>query len=89
VIGAQTIGTASTEEKIELVRKNSTEVIINYKEEKDLVSKVKALTGGKGMRVVFNSTGKDQFENDLELIARKGSVVSYSNSVSTFKSFIY
>ena len=79
----------STEEKIELVRKNSIEVIINYKEEKDLVSKVKALTGSKGIRVMFNSTGKDQFKSNLELVARKGLVVSYRTLVSTFKSFVY
>ena len=84
-VGARTIGTASTEEKMELARKNGAEVMINYKEEKDLVSKVKSLTGGKGVRVVFDSTGKDQFENDLEVLARKGSVVSYGNSVSAFE----
>ena len=80
-VGARTIGTASTEEKMELARQNGAEVMINYKEEKDLVGKVKALTGGEGVRVVFDSTGKDQFENDLEVVARKGSVVSYGNSV--------
>jgi NADPH2:quinone reductase len=57
-------------------------VTINYKEEKDLVGRVRELTGGKGVGVVFDSTGKDQFENDLEVVARKGTVVSYGNSVS-------
>jgi NADPH2:quinone reductase len=56
--------------------------MINYKEEKDLVGRVKALTGGEGVRVVFDSTGKDQFENDLEVVGRKGSIISYGNSVS-------
>ena len=86
-VGARTIGTASTEEKMALARENGAEVTINYKEEKDLVGKVKALTGGEGVRVVFDSTGKDQFDNDLDLVARKGSVISFGNSVSAYVPF--
>jgi len=79
-VGAKTIGTASTTEKLELAKKNGAEVVINYKEEKDLVGKVKEITGGEGVRAVFDSTGKDQFDNDLEVVARKGTVVSFGNS---------
>jgi NADPH2:quinone reductase len=82
-VGARTI------EKMELARKNGAEFIINYKEEKDLVGKVKALTGGEGVRVVFDSTGKDQFDNDLEVVARNGSVISYGYSVSACGFFVY
>jgi NADPH2:quinone reductase len=85
-VGARTIGTASTSEKIELAKKNGTDYMINYKEEKNLVEKVKEITGGEGVNVVYDSTGKDQFDNDLEVIARKGTVVSYGNSVSFFLS---
>ena len=81
-IGAKTIGTASTADKIELAKKNGADYMINYKEEKDFVAKVKEITGGQGVNVVYDSTGKDQFENDLEVVARKGTVVSYGNSVS-------
>ncbi|KAI9052878.1 hypothetical protein LZ554_003150 [Drepanopeziza brunnea f. sp. 'monogermtubi'] len=55
-VGARTIGTASTEEKMQLAKANGAEFMLNYKEEKDL------------------------FENDLEVVARKGTVVSYGNS---------
>ncbi|EKD18281.1 uncharacterized protein L3040_004762 [Drepanopeziza brunnea f. sp. 'multigermtubi'] len=79
-VGARTIGTASTAEKIELAKANGAEFMLNYKEEKDLVGKVREITGGEGVRVVYDSTGKDQFENDLEVVARKGTVVSYGNS---------
>lgn len=81
-VGARTIGTASTEEKLALARENGAEVTINYKTEADFVGKVKEITGGEGVKAVFDSTGKDQFENDLEVVARKGTVVSYGNSVS-------
>ncbi|KAG0652710.1 NADPH:quinone reductase [Hyphodiscus hymeniophilus] len=79
-VGARTIGTASTDAKIAEAKSNGAEFMINYKAEKDLVGKVKEITGGEGVRVVFDSTGKDQFENDLEVVARKGTVVSYGNS---------
>lgn len=89
VVGARTIGIGSTSEKLRLAKDNGAEVVV-YKEEKDLVGRVKEITGGEGVKVVFNSTGKDQFENDLEVVARKGTVVPYGNSVSyslSFKSF--
>lgn len=53
---------------------------MNYKEEKNFVERIKQITGGEGVKVVFDSTGKDQFENDLEVVVRKGTVVSYGNS---------
>jgi NADPH2:quinone reductase len=83
-VGARVIGTASTEAKLELAKQNGAEVVVNYKEEKDFVGKVKEITGGLGVQVVYDSTGKDQFENDLEVVARKGTVVSYGNSVSFY-----
>jgi NADPH2:quinone reductase len=81
-VGAKTIGTASTAEKIELAKENGANFMVNYKEEKDFVGKIKEITGGEGVRAVFDSTGKDQFDNDLEVVARNGTVVSYGNSVS-------
>ncbi|KAK6583803.1 hypothetical protein PZA11_003533 [Diplocarpon coronariae] len=79
-VGARTIGTASTAEKMELAKQSGAEVMVNYKEEKDFVGKVKEITGPEGVKVVYDSTGKDQFDNDLEVVGRKGTVVSYGNS---------
>jgi NADPH2:quinone reductase len=79
-VGAKTIGTASTADKIELAKQNGADYMINYKEEKDFVGAVKKITDGEGVAAVFDSTGKDQFENDLKVVARKGTVVSYGNS---------
>lgn len=79
-VGARVIGTASTAEKIELAKKNGAEFMINYKEETEFVKRVKEITEGEGVAAVFDSTGKDQFENNLEVVARKGTVVSYGNS---------
>ncbi len=88
-VGARTIGTASTAEKLALAKENGAEVVINYREEKDLVGKVLEITGGEGVKAVYDSTGKDQFENDLQLTARCGTIVSYGNSVSLFFPFLF
>jgi NADPH:quinone reductase len=84
-VGARTIGTSSTSEKMELAKKNGADIMVNYKEESDFVGKIKEITGGDGVAVVYDSTGKDQFENDFEVVARKGTIVSYGNSVSPYK----
>jgi NADPH2:quinone reductase len=78
-LGARTIGTASTQEKIEMAKKNGADVAVNYKEENDLAGKVLDRRGG--VMVVFD-TEKDQFDTNLEVFARKGSLVSYGNSAS-------
>jgi len=79
-VGAKVIGTASTAEKIALAKENGADYMINYKEEKGLVGKVKEITGGEGCAAVFDSVGKDMFDSSLEMAARKGTVVSYGNS---------
>ena len=86
-VGARVIGTSSGKEKLELARANGAEWTVNYKEE-DVVSRVKEITGGKGVRVVYDGTGKDQWENDFEVVARKGTIVSYGSTVSFAVSFV-
>ncbi|KAG9246062.1 hypothetical protein BJ878DRAFT_498688 [Calycina marina] len=78
-VGARVIGTSSSKEKLELARENGVEFPVNYKDD-DVVARVKEITGGEGVRVVFDSTGKDQFDNDLQVVTRKGSIVSFGNS---------
>jgi len=81
--GARVIGTASTEEKIELAKVNGAEVMINYKTlgtGEEFVKQVKDITGGQGVAVAFDSVGKTTFDSDLEVVARKGTVVSFGNA---------
>ena len=78
-VGAKIIGTASTDEKLEIARKNGAEYTINSKD--DLVAKVKEITGGHGVDVIFDGIGKDTFDADLEMIAMKGNLISFGNSV--------
>lgn len=77
-VGARTIGTASTEEKLALARKNGAEFTVNSHD--DLVAKVKEITGGHGVDVIFDGVGKATFDDDIEMIAQKGHLVSFGNA---------
>jgi NADPH:quinone reductase len=78
-VGARVIGTASTEAKIALAKENGAEFMINYSHE-DVVSKVMELTGGSGVAVVLDGVGASTFEDDLKLLARKGTLASFGNA---------
>jgi NADPH2:quinone reductase len=80
-LGANTVGTASTAEKIKLAKENGAGWMINYKET-DLVQKVMEITNGKGVKVVYDSVGKEQAENNLEVLAKNGILINYGASVS-------
>ncbi|KAI1466628.1 NAD(P)-binding protein [Daldinia caldariorum] len=78
-IGANTIGTVSTPEKAELALKAGATHIVNYSHE-DVKQKVLELTGGKGVIAVFDGVGKSTFDVSLEVVARKGTLVSFGNA---------
>ncbi|KAK3312349.1 hypothetical protein B0H66DRAFT_486159 [Apodospora peruviana] len=79
VMGAKVIGTAGGAEKCELAKKNGAQWAIDNKNE-DVVARVKEITGGHGVDVVFDGVGKATFDGDLEMIARKGTLVSFGNA---------
>ena len=80
-LGAKTIGTASTAEKIKLAKENGADFMINYSEEKDLVKRVEEITGGQGVNVVYDSIGKDQTKNNVDVVAKHGTIVTYGAAV--------
>lgn len=87
VVGAKVIATASTAEKLELAKTNGADVGVNYKDE-DVTKRVLEITNGEGVRAVFDSVGKDMFESDLEVVARKGTIVSFGNAVRIYLALI-
>lgn len=80
-MGARVIGTASSPEKCEVARGNGAGWTVNSRE--DVVAKVKEITGGEGVDVIFDGVGKATFDGDLEMVRRKGTVVMVGNAVST------
>ena len=68
-------------EKNQLAKENGADSVINYREEKDLVNRVKEITGGHGVDVVFDGVGKDQTENNVKVVAKDGTIVTYGVAV--------
>lgn len=77
--GAWIIGTTSTEEKATLARTAGADEVILYTKQ-DFVAEVRRLTGGKGMRVVYDSVGKTTFDGSLDCLARRGMMVLFGQS---------
>ena len=78
-LGATVIGTVGTEEKAELARTHGCEHPIVYKEGR-FVDEVKAITNGKGVPVVYDSVGRETFDESLDCLAPLGLMVSYGNA---------
>lgn len=78
-IGATVIGTVGSSEKAALARENGATHTIAYRDE-DVVTRVRELTGGRGVDVAYDSVGKDTFEVSLDSLAPLGLFVSYGNA---------
>ena len=78
-LGATVIGTVSTDEKAALARKAGCDhVVVTTREE--FVQRVREITGGRGVPVVYDSVGKDTFAGSLDCLAPLGMMVSYGNA---------
>jgi NADPH2:quinone reductase len=78
-LGATVIGTVSSEEKAAVARAHGCEhVIISTNE--DIAKRVREITGGAGVPVVYDSVGKDTFLSSLDCLRPLGMMVSYGNS---------
>lgn len=85
-LGATVIGTVSTDEKAELARRNGCAHPIVYTRE-DIVARVRELTGGAGLPVVFDGVGAATFEKSLACLRRRGLVVSYGSASGVIPPF--
>ncbi|MDH4394145.1 MAG: quinone oxidoreductase [Limnobacter sp.] len=78
-LGVRTIGTVSTADKAELAKAHGCdEVLISGKD--NLPQNVRALTGGKGVPVVYDSVGKSTFIDSLDCLQPRGLMVSFGNA---------
>lgn len=79
VLGLQLIGTAGSDEKCALAKAHGAAHVINYAKE-DFKERVKEITGGKGVKVVYDSVGKDTWEKSLDCLAPLGLMASFGNA---------
>ena len=77
--GYKAIGTVSSPEKAALAKKNGYKWVIDYSRE-DVVAKVKEITKGKGVPVVFDGVGKDTWNASLDSLQPRGLMVSFGNA---------
>ena len=85
-LGVRMIGTVSSDEKAALARAHGCAETIVYTRE-DFVARVKALTDGAGVPVVYDSIGKDTFPASLDCLAPRGLFVSFGNSSGPVAAF--
>jgi NADPH:quinone reductase len=78
-LGATVIGTVGSEAKAELARAHGCAHVIRYDRE-DVVARVREITGGKGVPVVYDSVGQATFERSLDCLAPMGMLVSFGQS---------
>ena len=78
-IGAVAIGTAGGPAKCKLAKAHGYTHVIDYKKQ-DFVKRVKTLTKGAGVPVVYDSVGKDTWDGSLDCLAPRGVMVSFGNA---------
>ena len=78
-LGATVIGTVSSEAKAELARAHGCDHIVYYTRE-DVAQRVREITGGEGVAVVYDGVGKDTFAGSLDSLSPLGMMVSFGNA---------
>jgi NADPH2:quinone reductase len=85
-LGVTMIGTVGSDAKAELAKANGCAHAIVYTRE-NFVERVKEITGGKGVPVVYDSIGKDTFPGSLDCLATRGLFVSFGASSGPITGF--
>ncbi|ODS24510.1 quinone oxidoreductase [Candidatus Endobugula sertula] len=86
MIGATVIGTVGQESKVEIAKTNGCDEVLLYRQQ-DIPHAVNAITGGKGVDVVYDSVGKDTFEMSLDSLKKRGLMVSFGNASGAVPDF--
>lgn len=78
-LGARVIGTAGSPEKVALARAAGADEVIDYRRE-DFAARVRELTDGRGVDVVYDGVGNDTFLGSLDSLRPRGLLVSFGNA---------
>ncbi len=85
-LGATVIGTVGSEEKAVLAREHGADHIVFYRTE-DVPARVRELTKGAGVPVVYDSVGKDTFAASLECLKPRGLLITFGQSSGAIAPF--
>ena len=86
LLGLTVIGTVSSEAKAEVARAHGCDHVVNYSDE-DIAKRVRELTGGRGVDVVFDSVGKNTFMASLDSLKRRGLLVCVGTASGPIPAF--
>ena len=78
-LGATVIGTVGSDEKAAMAKAHGCDHVLNYRTE-DVPARVKEITGGKMLPVVYDGVGKDTFVMSLDCLRPRGLLVSFGNA---------
>ncbi len=78
-LGCTIIGTVGSDEKITIAKANGCDHVINYSKE-NFAEKVKEITNGVGVSVVYDGVGKKTFDGSIESLKVRGMMVSFGNA---------
>ena len=78
-LGVNLIGTVGSDQKGEMARQHGAAHVINYNKE-NFVERVKEITGGRGVPVVYDSIGADTFTGSLDCLSPLGTMVSFGSA---------
>ncbi|HKD13043.1 MAG TPA: quinone oxidoreductase [Candidatus Angelobacter sp.] len=85
-LGARVIGTAGSEQKVQLARHAGADEVINYNQQ-DFEAETRRLTDGKGVHVVYDGVGKSTFDKDLNIMRPRGYVVLFGGASGPVPAF--
>jgi len=85
-LGVTAIGTVGSDEKVALAKDHGYAHVINSRKE-DWVKRVRELTDGQGVPVVYDSVGKDTFMGSLDSLSVRGMLVSFGNASGAVPAF--
>jgi NADPH2:quinone reductase len=86
LLGATVIGTVGNDDKAQRARALGCDHVIVYSREK-FPERVRELTGGMGVAVVYDSVGRDTFLDSVACLRRRGTMVSYGNATGPVAPF--
>ncbi len=85
-LGAAVIGTVGSDDKVSLARENGCAHVLNLRGD-DWVRRVREITNGEGVPVVYDSVGKDTWSGSLDCLAVRGMMVSFGNASGAVPAF--
>lgn len=85
-LGVKVIGTVGSDEKIAVAKAHGCAHVINYRKE-NVVERVKEITAGKGLPVVYDGVGQSTFMASLDCLRSRGLLVIFGNASGPVKSF--